>query len=78
MSNVREVCSIPHAFRDLLEGRTCAALSTVIPDGQPQSTVVWCDVDGDCVLINTMRAFRKERTCLINLTHPSCGAGCAS
>ncbi len=61
MSNVREVCSIPHAFRDLLEGRACAALSTVMPDGQPQSTVVWCDVDGDCLLINTMRGFRKEK-----------------
>jgi len=23
--------------------------------------VVWCDIVGDCVLINTMRGFRKEK-----------------
>ena len=39
MSIAPEVCSVPHAYRDLLEGRTCAVLSTVMPDGQPQSTV---------------------------------------
>ena len=78
MSIAPAVCSILHAFRDLLESRTCAVLSTVIPNGLPQSTVVWCDVDGDCVLINAVRGFRKERTCLINLAHPSFGAGCAS
>ena len=66
MSNVREVCSIPEAYRDLLEGRTYAVLSTVMPDGQPQSTVVWCDVDGDCLLINTMRGFRKEKNMRAN------------
>ena len=66
MSIVREVCSIPQAYRDLLEGRACAVLSTVMPDGQPQSTVVWCDVDGDGVLINTMRGFRKEKNMRAN------------
>ena len=66
MSIAHEICSIPHAYRDLLEGRTYAVLSTVMPDGQPQSTVVWCDVDGDCVLINTMRGFRKEKNMRAN------------
>ena len=66
MSIAREVCSIPQAYRDLLEGRTYAVLSTVMPDGQPQSTVVWCDVDGDCLLINTMRGFRKEKNMRAN------------
>lgn len=66
MSIVHEVRSIPEAYRDLLEGRICAALATVMPDGQPQSTVVWCDYDGTHVLINTMRGFRKEKNMRAN------------
>jgi len=66
MSIVHEVCSIPEAYRDLLEGRIYATLATVMPDGQPQSTVVWCDFDGKYVLINTMRGFRKEKNMRAN------------
>lgn len=66
MNIMPEVCSIPAAYRDLLEGRIYAALSTVMPDGQPQSTVVWCDVDGAHVLVNTMRGFRKEKNMRAN------------
>jgi PPOX class probable F420-dependent enzyme len=66
MSIVREVCSIPEDFCDLIEGRTYPVLSTIMPDGQPQSTVVWCDSDGDHVLINTMRGFRKEKNMRAN------------
>ena len=32
-----------------------------MPDGQPQSTVIWCDNDGLFVFVNTMRGFRKEK-----------------
>jgi PPOX class probable F420-dependent enzyme len=53
--------SIPEPYRDLLEQRACAVLATLMPDGQPQATVVWCDYDGRHVLVNTMRGFRKER-----------------
>jgi PPOX class probable F420-dependent enzyme len=66
MNIVHEVCSIPAAYRDLIEGRTYPVLSTVMPDGQPQSTMVWCDIDGDQVLINTMRGFRKEKNMRAN------------
>jgi PPOX class probable F420-dependent enzyme len=38
-----------------------AALTTVGPDGYPQTSVVWCDFDGAHVRINTMRGFAKER-----------------
>ena len=38
-----------------------AVLSTLMPDGQPQSTVIWCDNDGRSVFVNTMRGFRKEK-----------------
>ena len=38
-----------------------AALTTVMPDGSPQTSVVWCDFDGEYVRVNTMRGFAKER-----------------
>ncbi|MBN1284817.1 MAG: PPOX class F420-dependent oxidoreductase [Anaerolineae bacterium] len=58
--------TIPESHRDLLDGPVCAALTTVMPDGQPQSTVVWCNYDGAHVLINTMRGFRKEKNMRAN------------
>ena len=53
--------TIPRSHLDLVECPPVAALSTVLPDGQPQTSVVWCDFDGTCVRVNTMRGFRKER-----------------
>jgi PPOX class probable F420-dependent enzyme len=32
-----------------------------MPDGSPQTSVVWCDFDGTFVRVNTMRGFAKER-----------------
>lgn len=57
---------IPDAFLDLVHGPPVAALTTVMPDGQPQATVVWCDFDGEYVRVNTMRGFRKERNMRAN------------
>ena len=37
------------------------ALVTVMPDGQPQATVVWCNLEGPYVMVNTMKGFRKEQ-----------------
>lgn len=52
---------IPESYRDLVNGPRVAALTTVMPDGQPQTTVVWCNYDGTHMLVNTMRGFRKEQ-----------------
>jgi len=52
---------IPASYLDLVECPRVAALSTVSPDGYPQTSVVWCDFDGECVRVNTMRGFAKER-----------------
>jgi PPOX class probable F420-dependent enzyme len=52
---------IPASHRDLVECPPVAALTTVMPDGYPQASVVWCDFDGECVRVNTMRGFQKER-----------------
>ena len=51
---------IPLTHRDLAECPPVAALTTLMPDGSPQTSVVWCDLDGGLVRVNTMRGFRKE------------------
>jgi PPOX class probable F420-dependent enzyme len=53
--------AIPASHRDLVECPAVAALTTVMPDGSPQTSVVWCDFDGTCVRVNTMRGFQKDR-----------------
>lgn len=52
---------IPDSHRALLDGNGNIALATVMPSGQPQTTPVWSNVEGDYVLINTMRGFQKEK-----------------
>ncbi|HEV8565634.1 MAG TPA: pyridoxamine 5'-phosphate oxidase family protein [Actinoplanes sp.] len=56
---------IPASHRDLVECPPVAALTTVMPDGHPQTSVVWCDFDGECVRVNTVRGFAKERVTLL-------------
>jgi PPOX class probable F420-dependent enzyme len=53
--------TIPTDHRDLVECPPAAVLTTVMRDGSPQTSVVWCDVDGEYVRVNTMRGFAKER-----------------
>jgi PPOX class probable F420-dependent enzyme len=57
---------IPAGFLDLVDCPPVAALTTVMPDGSPQTSVVWCDFDGTNVRINTMRGFRKEKNMRAN------------
>ena len=52
---------IPASHRDLVDCPRVAALTTVMPNGYPQTSVVWCDFDGAHLRINTMRGFQKER-----------------
>ena len=60
------VDEIPASHRDLVQCPPVAALTTVMPNGYPQTSVVWCDFDGDCVRVNTMRGFAKERNMRAN------------
>ena len=57
---------IPDAFLDLVNYPRVAALTTLMPDGSPQTTPVWCDFDGTYIRINTMRGFRKEKNMRAN------------
>lgn len=52
---------IPESHQDLIDGPFYVALTTIMPDGRPQTTPVWCNREGEFVLINTMRSFQKAK-----------------
>ena len=52
---------VPEALRDLFDKRALAHLATLMPDGRPQVTPVWCDYDGRCVRINTAVGRQKDK-----------------
>ena len=54
--------AIPSQFHDLFERKTFAQFATVMPDGTPQVTPVWIDLDQEgYLLVNTARNRRKEK-----------------
>jgi PPOX class probable F420-dependent enzyme len=57
---------IPASHQALIDGPFVAALSTVMPDGQPQTTPVWCNRKGAGIYINVMKGFRKEKNMRAN------------
>lgn len=56
-----DTLTIPDAFIDLLERPVVPAIVTLMPDGQPQATPIWCNYDGTHVWINTARKRQKDR-----------------
>ena len=48
-----EVVTIPASHRDLLERPICGVMTTLLPDGQPHSCLVWVDHDGTHACVNT-------------------------
>jgi PPOX class probable F420-dependent enzyme len=57
---------IPESHLDLVDGPYTVVLSTVLPDGQPHTTPVWCNRNGDYIFINVMKGFRKEKNMRLN------------
>ena len=53
--------AIPDKYRDLFTKRAFASLATLMPDGRPQVTPVWCDLDGDYVIFNSAKGRQKDR-----------------
>lgn len=45
----------------LLNGPNYATISTLLPDGQPQTHMVWVGTDGEHVLVNTEEHRQKAR-----------------
>ena len=52
---------VPDAFLDLFHKKSFAHLVTLMPDGRPQVTPVWCDFDGTNVLVNSAKGRRKDK-----------------
>jgi PPOX class probable F420-dependent enzyme len=55
------MAGIPEEFRRVFEKRAFAHLATLNPDGSPQVTPVWVDLDGSHVRFNTARGRVKLR-----------------
>jgi len=53
--------AIPEKYRDLFQKRAFASLATLMPDGSPQVTPVWCDFDGTHVIFNSAKGRQKDR-----------------
>ena len=57
---------VPASHRDLLTRPLLGVFTTMLPDGQPQSSLVWVDDDGMCARVNTTLERRKGRNLLAN------------
>lgn len=57
---------IPPSHLDLLTRPIHGVLTTIMPDGQPQSSLVWCDYDGECARVNTTLERQKGRNLAAN------------
>jgi len=55
------VAKVPDSHADLLRSKVDVVLTTLSPEGYPQSTLVWCSFDGLNVLLNTGVGYKKER-----------------
>jgi PPOX class probable F420-dependent enzyme len=53
--------AIPEKYADLFQKRAFASLGTLMPDGRPQVTPVWCDFDGQHVIFNSAKGRQKDR-----------------
>jgi PPOX class probable F420-dependent enzyme len=57
---------IPLSHLDLLTRQVCGVFTTLGHDGQPQSTLVWVDLDRECALVNTTLERQKGRNLVAN------------
>lgn len=51
---------IPETFYDLFQKKAFAQLATLMNDGSPQVTPVWCEFDGKHVVINSAKGRTKD------------------
>lgn len=56
--------TVPADHLDLLTRPICAIFTTLGGDGQPQSSLVWVDFDGECARVNTTLERQKGRNLL--------------
>lgn len=53
--------ALDEGTRRILDGRNFATVSTLNPDGAPQSSVVWVKREGDAVVFSTTSTRQKAR-----------------
>ena len=58
--------ALPDSHRDLLSEPVHGVLTTMMPDGQPQMSIVWVDYDGRYLLINTTLERQKGKNMQAN------------
>lgn len=52
---------IPDKYKDLFQKKAFAHLATLMPDGRPQVTPVWVDLDGSHIRINSAKGRVKDK-----------------
>jgi PPOX class probable F420-dependent enzyme len=52
---------LPPELLALLKQPSTCYIATTMPDGSPQVTQVWCDTDGEHILVNTVEGHQKAR-----------------
>jgi PPOX class probable F420-dependent enzyme len=57
---------VPPSHVDLLTAPIVGVLTTLMPDGQPHSCLVWVDYDGECARVNTTLERQSGRNLLLN------------
>ena len=55
------MASIPDKFLDLFQKKAFAQLATIMPDGSPHVSPVWCEYDGTHVVINSAKGRVKDK-----------------
>ena len=53
--------AISEKFQDLFQKKAFCSLATLMPDGKPQVTPVWCDFDGKYVIVNSAKGRVEDR-----------------
>lgn len=52
---------IPDAWKAVLDKPVLVHVATLMPDGSPQSTPVWVDLQGDSIVINSAQGRLKDK-----------------
>jgi PPOX class probable F420-dependent enzyme len=58
---VQKTATLSPAARELFEAKNLGHLATIMPDGSPQVTPVWVDLEGNNILVNTEEGRAKPR-----------------
>lgn len=58
--------TLPKTHLDLLQKPVHAVLTTMMPEGIPQSSIIWLDYDGEHLLVNTTLERQKGRNMRAN------------